>query len=86
MLARAPRASNEIIRQFAVVAKALYSLSLEYRRPRPRARADSQTVRFHDAGKVVKTHPRVRPARRSSTKPTPRPSRSPARSGTSPTG
>ncbi len=51
--------------QFAAVAKALYSLPLEYRRRTVRARADSQTVRFFDHGKLVKTHARVPPGKRS---------------------
>jgi transposase len=50
--------------QFAVVAKALYSLPLEYRRRHLRARADSQTVRFYDGGKLVKTHARKAPGKK----------------------
>jgi transposase len=50
--------------QFAAVAKALYSLPLEYRRRKLRARADSQTVRFYDRGQLVKVHPRQPPGRR----------------------
>jgi transposase len=50
--------------QFAVVAKALYSLPLEYRRRYLRARADSQTVRFYDGGKLVKTHARKAPGKK----------------------
>ncbi len=53
------------IDQFAAVAKSLYSLPLRYRRQRLRARADSQLVRFYDHGKLVKTHPRVPPGKRS---------------------
>ena len=51
--------------QFAAVEKALYSLPLEYRRRRLRARADSQTVRFYDGGRLVKTHPRKPPGKKS---------------------
>ncbi len=51
--------------QFAVVAKALYSLPLQYRRRRLVARADSQTVRFYDGNRLVKTHPRKAPGKRS---------------------
>jgi transposase len=53
------------IDQFAVVQKALYSLPLEYRRRRLVARADSQTVRFYDANRLVKTHARKGPGKRS---------------------
>ena len=51
--------------QFAAVAKALYSLPLEYRQRQLRARADSQTVRFYDRSGLVKTHPRKAPGKRS---------------------
>jgi transposase len=51
--------------QFAVVAKALYSLPLDYRRRQLRARADSQTVRFYDRGQLVKTHARKAAGKRS---------------------
>lgn len=50
--------------QFAVVAKALYSLPLAYRRRQLRARADSQTVRFYDRGQLVKTHARMAPGKK----------------------
>jgi transposase len=50
--------------QFAVVEKALYSLPLEYRRRYLRARADSQTVRFYDGGRLVKTHARKPPGKK----------------------
>jgi transposase len=51
--------------QFAAVARSLYSLPVELRRHRLRARADSQLVRFYEHGKLVKTHPRKAPGRRS---------------------
>jgi transposase len=51
--------------QFAAVARSLYSLPLAFRRRHLRARADSQLVRFYDRGKLVKTHPRVPPGKRS---------------------
>lgn len=50
--------------QFAVVAKALYSLPLPYRRQRLQARADRQTVRFYDHGHLVKVHIRQPPGGR----------------------
>jgi hypothetical protein len=50
--------------QFAVVEKALYSLPLELRRRRLVARADSQTVRFYDGGRLVKTHARRPPGKK----------------------
>jgi transposase len=53
------------IDQFAVVQKSFYSLPLEYRRRRLVARADSQTVRFYDANRLVKTHARKAPGKRS---------------------
>jgi transposase len=52
------------IDQFAAVEKALYSLPLEYRRRRLVARADSQTVRFYDGGRLVKTHARKAPGKK----------------------
>ncbi|MFT3914862.1 MAG: hypothetical protein QM704_12345 [Anaeromyxobacteraceae bacterium] len=51
--------------QFAAVERALYSLPLEYRRRRLVARADSLTVRFYDAGRLVKTHARRPPGKKS---------------------
>jgi transposase len=51
--------------QFAAVARSLYSLPVELRRHRLRARADSQLVRFYEHGKLVKTHPRKAPGQRS---------------------
>jgi transposase len=45
--------------QHAQVAKALYSLPRVFRGRKLRARADTHTVRFYDAVKLVKTHPRV---------------------------
>ena len=51
--------------QFAAVARSLYSLPVELRRHRLRARADSQLVRFYEHGKLVKTHPRKAPGKRS---------------------
>ncbi len=51
--------------QFASVAKSLYSLPLDLRRHKLRARADSQLVRFYEHGKLVKTHPRKAPGQRS---------------------
>jgi hypothetical protein len=47
--------------QFAMVARALYSLPLVYRRRRLRARADRLTVRFYDRGQVIKVHERKPP-------------------------
>lgn len=43
---------------FAQVTKALYSLPTRFIGKILRARADHQTVRFYDAGVLVKTHPR----------------------------
>ncbi|MBL0276938.1 MAG: IS21 family transposase [Anaeromyxobacter sp.] len=51
--------------QFAQVAKALYSIPLDYRRKLVRARADRQLVRFWYRGQLIKTHPRVAPGKRS---------------------
>jgi transposase len=51
--------------QFAAVAKSLYSLPLDLRRHRLRARADSQLVRFYEHNKLVKVHPRKAPGQRS---------------------
>lgn len=51
--------------QFAAVAKSLYSLPLELRGHRLRARADRQLVLFYAHGKLVKTHPRKAPGQRS---------------------
>lgn len=50
--------------QFAMVAKALYSLPLDYRRRRLRARADTHTVRFYDRGQLIKVHARKLPGHR----------------------
>jgi len=50
---------------FAQVAKALYSLPTHFIGKTLRARADRQTVRFYDAGILVKTHPRMPPGGRS---------------------
>jgi len=50
---------------FAQVDKALYSLPTHFIGKRLRARADRQTVRFYDAGILVKTHPRKPPGGRS---------------------
>lgn len=50
--------------QFAVVAKALYSLPREYRRKTLRARADSHTVRFYFDNQLIETAPRQPPGRR----------------------
>lgn len=47
--------------QFAMVARALYSLPLTYRRSRLRARADRLTVRFYHRGQLVKIHQRMPP-------------------------
>lgn len=52
------------IDQFAAVEKSLYSLPLEFRRRRLVARADSQTVRFYDGGRLVKTHARKAPGKK----------------------
>jgi transposase len=58
--------SPKVARDFhAQVGKALYSLPYAYRGRVLRARADSHTVRFYDAGKLVKTHPRMAPGQRS---------------------
>jgi transposase len=51
--------------QFAQVDRALYSLPTRFVGRKLRARADRQTVRFYDAGIVVKTHPRKGPGERS---------------------
>lgn len=51
--------------QHAQVARALYSLPVEYRGKRLRARADRTTVRFYAGVLLVKTHPRVAPGQRS---------------------
>jgi len=51
--------------QFASVARSLYSLPLDLRRHKLRARADGQLVRFYEHGKLVKTHPRKAPGQRS---------------------
>jgi transposase len=53
------------IDQFAAVARGLYSLPLDLRRKRLRARADRQLVRFWYRGELVKTHARVGPGQRS---------------------
>jgi transposase len=50
--------------QHAQVAKALYSLPRVFRGRKLRARADKHTVRFYDATKLVKTHPRVGPGKK----------------------
>ena len=50
---------------FAQVAKALYSLPTHFIGKKLRTRADRQTVRFYDAGILVKTHPRMPPGGRS---------------------
>jgi transposase len=50
--------------QYAQVAKALYSLPTRLVGRRLRARADRQTVRFYDGGKLVKTHARQPPGGR----------------------
>lgn len=50
---------------YAQVKRALYSLPTKYIGKRPRARADSQTVRFYDRGVLIKTHPRKPPGGRS---------------------
>jgi transposase len=50
--------------QHAQVAKALYSLPRRYRGRKLDARADRHTVRFYEARKLVKTHPRVAPGQR----------------------
>jgi transposase len=50
---------------FAQVARALYSLPTRLIGKTLRARADSQLVRFYDAGVIVKTHPRQPPGGRS---------------------
>lgn len=52
------------IDQFAAVARGLYSLPLDLRRKRLRARADRQVVRFWYRGELVKTHARVGPGKR----------------------
>jgi hypothetical protein len=49
---------------FAQVARALYSLPTRLIGKRLRARADSQLVRFYDAGVLVKTHARQPPGGR----------------------
>jgi transposase len=54
--------------QHASVAKALYSLSFEYRGKRLKARADRTTVRFYFKSQLIETHPRQPPGGRS-TKP-----------------
>jgi hypothetical protein len=55
----------KVARDFhAQVAKALYSLPYTYRGRKVRARADSQTVRFYLAGKLIKTHARLPPGKR----------------------
>lgn len=51
--------------QHAMVAKALYSLPVEYRRRVLRARADRTTVRFYSRGQLVETHARQPPGGRS---------------------
>jgi len=51
--------------QHAQVAKALYSLPRHLKGKRLRARADRTTVRFYFDRKLVKTHPRMPPGRRS---------------------
>jgi transposase len=51
--------------QHAQVAKALYSLPREHRGRTLAARADSHTVRFYDGQRLVKTHPRMPPGKRS---------------------
>lgn len=50
---------------FAQVAKALYTLPTEYIGRRLRARADRSLVRFYDATRLVKTHPRRPPGGKS---------------------
>ena len=50
--------------QYAQVAKALYSLPTPLVGRWLRARADRHTVRFYDAGKLVKTHARQSPGGR----------------------
>jgi hypothetical protein len=53
--------------QHAQVARSLYSLPFDYRGTQVRARADRSTVRFYDAvsRKLIKSHARVAPGRRS---------------------
>jgi transposase len=51
--------------QHAQVAKGLYSLPTQYVGKSLRARADRQTVRFYESGRVVKVHPRVAAGKRS---------------------
>jgi transposase len=59
------RCSPKVARdQYAQVAKSLYSLPKRFVGKILRARADSQTVRFYDGNKLVKTHSRVAPGRR----------------------
>jgi transposase len=47
--------------QFAVVCKALYTMSHVYRGKKLRARADSNTVRFYFKGELIETAPRQPP-------------------------
>jgi hypothetical protein len=49
----------------ASVARGLYSLPTRYIGMKLRARADSQTVRFYDRGRVIKVHGRVGPGQKS---------------------
>lgn len=51
--------------QYAQVAKSLYSLPSEFVSKVLHARADRHTVRFYDGYRLVKTHPRVAPGKRS---------------------
>jgi transposase len=51
--------------QHAQVDRALYSLPQRFVGKRLRARADRSTIRFYEAGALVKTHARVLPGRRS---------------------
>src|SRR5260370_22183400 len=58
--------SPKVARDFhAQVEKALYSLPYPYRGRVLRARADSFTLRFYEGQKLVKTHARVSPGKRS---------------------
>jgi hypothetical protein len=51
--------------QHAQVAKALYSLPVDYVGKTLRARADSRTVRIYDGPRLIKIHPRRGPGQRS---------------------
>jgi len=50
--------------QHAQVASSLYSLPPRFKGRRLQARADRASVRFYDAGELVKVHPRVGPGQR----------------------